>query len=305
MTDEQYKKWDEIVNPALDRSRKKQKSDPFEDEIARAIGISNEDKEGAGDIWKDTEEGPDENPPPAGVEAERGQKTWNDERVPQNEKRENALDRWSEEETPREEVKKDTQNKWGNEEIPRDEMKESALDRWSEEETPREEVDESALDRWNEEEKPQEEERESALDRWSEEPPHRNVAVDEPVERGREPVEQKEDYVYDGRGRWERETTPPEVEGSRTRSRREENETQFEEDKEIPFDHGEGETASRVGVREPALDRWSVGEVPDQREKEFSYPGEMSEVEREEYMEKRKKLVGVMSEFVSWKESME
>ncbi len=51
MTEKNYKKWDEIVNPALERSRKRKKSNPVEDEIAKAIGMNKEDSEGSGDIW--------------------------------------------------------------------------------------------------------------------------------------------------------------------------------------------------------------------------------------------------------------
>ena len=168
MTDEKYKKWDEIVNPALERTRRKQKSDPFEDEIARAIGIDSEEKEGQGDVWTD-------------------QGNEFDHEVPSN--------------------------RYGTERI---------SDGLDEKETSLMEGMESALDRWE-----------------------------------KDPTPQK------------------------------------------------GGNDGPAHLRESALDRWSTREVPDHREREYSYAVDMTEAEREEYLEKSRKLKSIMSEFVDWKESME
>lgn len=51
MTDRKYKKWDEIVNPALERSRKKQISDPLEVEIEKAMDMDDEKGSEGDDVW--------------------------------------------------------------------------------------------------------------------------------------------------------------------------------------------------------------------------------------------------------------
>lgn len=45
MADEKYRKWEEIVNPALERMRKRKKRNRFEEEIAKVIGEGDEREE--------------------------------------------------------------------------------------------------------------------------------------------------------------------------------------------------------------------------------------------------------------------
>lgn len=44
--EKKYKKWDEIVNPALERTRKRRVPGPFEEEIARTFGLDDDQREG-------------------------------------------------------------------------------------------------------------------------------------------------------------------------------------------------------------------------------------------------------------------
>jgi hypothetical protein len=50
MTKKKIKKWNDIVNPGLERSKNKSK-DPFEEELEKAFGLDEYDSESKEDVW--------------------------------------------------------------------------------------------------------------------------------------------------------------------------------------------------------------------------------------------------------------
>lgn len=130
---------------------------------------------------------------------------------------------------------------------------------------------------------------ESALDRWGKASTPQREEIDDPADRQEDASARKEEYGEDASDRREDKKPSNKKEAGGERS----------------LDRWESGSSHRGGESEPALDRWSTREVPDHREREHSYAIDMTEAEREEYLEKRRKLKSIMGEFVDWKESME
>jgi hypothetical protein len=210
MPSDKYKKWDEIINPALERSRRKKRMDPFASEISRAIGISDDDAGRGKDIWSNGKEEParEEQSGEADIAPPRGPDLWEGSVMPDHEAevdrppRKSAYERWNEPE-PEGDAGKDMPAEHSlppdagedhsedavTADAPDEGSNMGTLDRWSTGPPPHEPERDGDHDppshRWGqyaeeEREAPSEPDREPALDRWgSDEPADRSGSKDE------------------------------------------------------------------------------------------------------------------------------